>query len=175
MTEQKSYTCIPGSYPAKIIDYGIWKGAKGPQAVVMFEYRMADGQVKNITWFGSFNGGAREFTVESLVRMGFTGKNGAELNGGKGSNVLNESMEFEIVIDNETYQGKTNARVKFINLPGGSDRFRQKMAERGEAAVLMGGLNLEADFMAARQKTKPQGSTAPAMQQPAFTENDIPF
>jgi hypothetical protein len=171
----------PGKYPAKIVDFGIWTGkdgTKAPSAVVMFEYKTPGGEVKQITWFGSFNGGAREITVETLIRMGFTGKNGAELNQGNGSGVLNQAEDaFEIVLENDTYQGKTTCKVRYINLPGGGG-FRAKMAE-GEANVLMGGLNLSGDFAAARAQAgapKPAPKpAAPIMQENFASQEDIPF
>jgi hypothetical protein len=170
---------IPGKYPAKIIDFGIWKGKSGnPSAAVMFEYTTQAGEVKQITWFGSFNGGAREITVETLLRMGFTGTNGAELNKGNGSGVLNQAENaFEIVLENDTYNGKTTCKVRYVNLPGGGG-FREKMAD-GEANVLMGGLNLAGDFAAARAQAgapKPAPKPAsPMMQQNLAAEEDIPF
>lgn len=166
----------PGSYEAKVIDFGIMKSKNGsPMAAVMFEYKIPTGGTERITWFGSFNGGAREFTVETLIRLGFVGKNGAELNKGNGSGVLNQEKTFEVVLKNETYMDKTRTKVAFVNLPGGS-AFKEKMAD-GDAAVLMGGMNLEADFMQARAhvgKVAPAQTTAPAMQQ-QMSEEDIPW
>lgn len=168
-------THVPGNYPAKIVDFGLMKSSAGlPMAAVMFEYKMADGGgTQRITWFGSFKDGARPYTVDTLVRMGFAGKNGAELAKGNGSGVLDQTKELEIVVGNEEYQGKTRARVKFVNIPGGG-AFKEKMAD-GEAAVLMGGLNLEADFMEARSHVSAPKPAAPVATQPSFTEDDLPF
>ncbi len=167
----------PGNYSAKIIDYGLWEGKKGPMATIMFEYKLPEGAgTDRITWFGSFNGGAREITIDALIRCGFQGKSGVELNAGKGSGMLDEVKEFEIVVGNEPNPTKNNelqSRVKFINLPGGS-MFREKMAD-GKAKILMGGLNLEGDFMAARHKVG-DSKPAPVASSPNFDESeDIPF
>jgi hypothetical protein len=162
----------PGSYPAKIVDFGIMKGKNGlPSAAVMFEFALPEGGTDRITWFGSFNGGAREFTIEALIRMGFTGKNGSELNKGNGSGILDQTKEFSIVLKNDTYQEKTRTKVAFVNLPGGSG-FSEKMQD-GEASVLMGGLNLEADFMQARKHVG-KAAPEPAKQQ-AMSEEDMPW
>lgn len=168
----------PGTYPAKIVDFGLLKGKNGlPQCAVMFEYQLPEGGTDRITWFGSFNGGAKAITVEALVRMGFTGKNGSELSKGNGSGVLDQNKQFEIVVGDDTYNGVTKSKVKFVNLPGGSG-FREHMAE-GEAGVLMGGLSLEADFMEARSHVgKPAVQTpshpSPLMEQQQ-AEDDLPF
>lgn len=174
-----------GTFTAQIIDYGIWKGAKGPMAAVMMQYKDSADKTNQLTWFGSFNGGAREYTIETLIRCGFKGSNGAELNKGKGSGVLDEVKNFEIVVRNEPNPMKGNqlqSRIAFINLPGG-DAFRAKLADQGEAAVLMGGLNLAGDFAAARAKgNQPKAPTvsstmnAQNQAQQSFTsEEDIPF
>ena len=141
----------PGKYTAKIIDADVWTSKKGdPIAVLMFEFADETGSPKRRSWFGSLNGGAREITVETLVRCGFQGNSLSDLN--KGKEALVEGP-YEIVIENEANPskgGEIQDRVKYINLPGGGG-FRDRMSQ-DDAVRLCSGLNLAADFMQARQK-----------------------
>ena len=160
----------PGTYTAKVVDFGLMKSKAGlPMAAVMFEYQMKEGGSDRLTWFGSFKDGARKFSIETLVRLGFKGKNGADLVRGNGSGVLDQTKDFEIVVANEAYEGKTRSKIKFVNLVGGSS-FREKMSA-SEATVLMGGLNLEADFMESQMANGIKGEPVP----PVAQEDDLPF
>lgn len=164
-----------GKYLGKIIDCGLLKNSKGdPMAVIMFEVRDHDGTTKNMTWFGSFNGKAREFTVDALVRCGFESNKLADLNNGKV--VLNCEIDFELVIDMQPNPKKDNAlepRIQWINLPGGSG-FSEKM-NQSDAVQLCAGLDLGADFMAARQKLGKRAAPVASKAEDDATIEDAPF
>lgn len=163
-----------GKYTAKIVDADVWASTKNePRAVLVFDFMNEEGNPRQLMWFGSLNGGAREITVETLVRCGFTGNDLADLN--KGKEVLNEGP-YEIVVEMNTYEGKTGPRIKYINAPGGG-AFRERM-QSADAVQLCSGLNLGADFMQARAKLGKKTSTPSAaskMTEPSFKEEDLPF
>ena len=85
----------PGRHKGKIKSYGFNQPkdpTKNPSAFVEFEVETKDlqrNQVGGMTevikkdsirWTGSFNGGARQYTVKALVEVfGFAGKTGSEL------------------------------------------------------------------------------------------------
>lgn len=160
----------PGKYLAKVIDHDIHQ-KQGGQPSVMVQFQLKDTDQKWI-WYGSFSGGARPITVETLVRLGYKGKDGSDLVRFRGEGeqlapmVLDTATEFELVMDNETYNGKTMLKIKYINLPG------RDALKRGDAGVraIVGGLNLAGDFAEAKAK-------APAAPAPAKTvsEDEIPF
>ena len=102
----------PGSYKAKIKDYGFSQpkeAGKNPSAMVQFEVAVpAKGaeseRTDSIMWFGSFNGGALKITLNTLVEtLHFKGKTGAELVEGIGSGVLDEDTEYELEVEMNTY------------------------------------------------------------------------
>lgn len=150
----------PGTYKAKIKDYGYsQKEGKDPSAMVQFQ--LEDGHT--ITWFGSFNGGARPITVKTLIEtLGFSSDDPEDLYKGAGSFVLNEDREYNLVIEDNTWNGVTRPRIKYINISG-QTRAIEKLDAAG-TKIAVGGLNLKADFLAAKQsmpKTK--------------DDSDIPF
>ena len=135
-----------GTFNAKIKDYGFTnpKEGKTPSVMVVFNYEN-EGDVFKITWFGSFNGGAREFTTRTLSEtLGFAGKDVSAIAEGIGSGVLNEGRDYEIVIKPNEYMGKVTERVAFINISG-AERKSEKM-NREQAKALLKDLKLEFDF-----------------------------
>lgn len=171
----------PGKYLARVVDAAVWESKGLPVAVLMFEYRDTNGNPHQIAWFGHLSGGAREITVDALVRVGFKSNDLSDLNRGK--EVLDSEKDFEIVVANEPNPNKGNtltSRVKWINLPGGSG-FRERMTQEN-AVSLCKGFDLKGDFMAARQKAgkpaeaatmKPQA--APSALPPTMSEDDLGF
>lgn len=154
----------PGKYLAKIEDYGF--SEKG-SAIVSFQ--TIEGDI--IAWFGSFNGGAKEYTIQTLLKLGFRGKTGQELAQGKGSNWLDEGKDFEIVVVQEEYQGKKRNKIKYINIPGHQKELKKMSLD--QAKIHVGGLNLAADFASERAKQPNQDIKNYA---PSFNDNEgIPF
>ena len=139
----------PGTYKAKIKDYGYsQKEGKDPSAMVQFY--LADDPQHTITWFGSFNGGARPITVKTLVEtLGFSTDNPEDLYKGIGSFVLNEDREYDLVIEDNTWNGVTRSKIKYINISG-QTRTMEKL-DKSQTKVAIGGLKLKADFLAAKQ------------------------
>lgn len=152
----------PGTYgQAKIKDYGISKTKAGkPCVFVQFEFvekvhnpefpANPDEYKRTLTWRGYLFDGSKERSVETLVKiLGYKGKTGVEIANGIGSNALNETQEYELVVDREQYEGKWNDKIQWVNLPGGGGGKVEKI-EGKEAAVLLGGMDLEGEFLAAR-------------------------
>jgi hypothetical protein len=91
-------------------------GTGTEQIAVQFE--LVEPQGQRITWFGFFTENATERTVESLRHCGWRGDDlsvfveGAPLPEGF-------DQEVELVVEHNTYNGKTSARVAFVNSGGG--------------------------------------------------------
>ncbi len=142
-----------GRYVAKLLDYGIGVSKTGnAQALVMFKYKDNDGDSHDLTWFGSFHPNAAEFTCKSLVTLDFKGDDPSVLADGIKSGVLNANKEVELVVEWETYNGKENARIKYINEVGAS-KFQNKLS-KPEAELKFTGMNLGAVFAEIRQNKR---------------------
>lgn len=172
---------LPGKYLAKVIDHELQEKEGGaPSVGVRFE--LVEPEKRTITWYGSLKEkqpgktmGAREITVQALILLGFTGKDGSELSRfqGEGKDLkpmaLDTETEFELVVEEQEYMGKKTTRVQYINMPG-RDGFKRMDQEK--AKVVVGGLNLAGDFAEARKNAparpvpKAQGGSA---------DQEIPF
>ena len=69
---------------------------------------------RSIGWYGYFSGGASKYTIESLKNCGCTFPEGdiTDLTG-------LGSRDAELNIRHEEWEGKTRAKVAFVNSPGG--------------------------------------------------------
>jgi len=159
----------PGTYTkAKILDYGLSQSQTGtPCVFVQFSFNEGDEQRK-LTWRSYFSDKAKAKTVETLVKVfGYKGNTAEDIANGIGSNALNESQEYELVIDKDEYNGEKHDKIKWVNLPGGGGSKIEKL-DKSKASVLLGGMNLKAEFLSLRQ-------AAPATKTVQGNEDDIPF
>lgn len=103
-----------GRHLAKVIDYGLGKTATGKdQAWAKFKL---DGDGAEIYWYGTLSEGrGREITIDALLTMGFAGNDLTALEDGSGTNALDEKKSVIIVVEQDTYNGKTKPKVKWIN------------------------------------------------------------
>lgn len=165
-----------GNYQARVVDHDLMKNADGSikNATVTFEFMDTEGKASRLTWFGNFNGGAAKITLETLMRLGFemTSKEQlALLSRGQGEGqdlapiYLNTEEDFEIVVEHNTYNGKTSPRIKYINEPG---RASLKRMTPDEAKVLTGGLNIDADLaeLLSKRQNAPKAPQAPTKKAP---------
>lgn len=141
-----------GTYEkAKIKDYGLAQAATGTTGVyVQFEF--LEGEiVRKLTWRGYFTDKAKLKTVETLIKVfGYKGDDGSDIANGIGSNVLNESQEYELVIEKEEYEGALHDKIRWVNLPGGGGGKIEKL-DKEQAKVVFGGMNLKAEFLTIKQ------------------------
>ena len=139
-----------GTFKAKLVDYGIKSTQAGkPQIALAFEVIEGD-TVHNLTWFGSFNEGkAVQNTIKTLMSVcdlwcetsEFENKMGEIAESGKLSGLLNMDKEYSLVIEHEPDQkGVIRARIKWVNNPGGANKFDE--LAKGEGKKLFAGMNL---------------------------------
>jgi hypothetical protein len=140
-----------GNFSAKVIDYAITASKSGdPMACVLFKLVDHDGDSHSLSWYGSFKGGAAKWTCKNLALLGMKGEDPAVLAEGFGNGALNTEMDFEVVVQYETWNEKTFPKIKFINLPG-SSKFQNKM-DKGEAKLKFQGMDFGGHFAEAREE-----------------------
>lgn len=127
-----------------------------PQAVVNFEILDGEEAGRRIAWFGYFTEKTAARTVEALRYCGFTGDDLAA------ATVQPLEQEVEIVVNHETYEGKTSAKVQWVNRAGGGGFKLEKPMDRN-------GLNRFAAQMknAVRQVPESPGAKAERGAKPA--------
>jgi hypothetical protein len=113
-----SWSLGKGRHLVTVIDHQLGKSGTGtPYVAVQFESDVQLGD--RITWYGYLTDAAFERTVASLQVLGWdpAAHNGliASLNG----TGLLKGAPAEIVLDEETHEGKTRMKVKWVNAPGG--------------------------------------------------------
>jgi hypothetical protein len=151
----------PGKHAAKIDDYGIGKN-KEDKPYVFINFKLSD-TGESIKWFGHLGDAKgdkkspREITLQTILRMGFRGDDVHDLADGRQSRMLDESVEYELVLENNTYNGKTSLRVKFINTP------QERLT--GEEAKRLASYKSELSAMRSELGIK----------KPSDTDDDIPF
>ena len=69
-------------------------------------FRTSEGQ---ITWWGYLSDGASKRTIKSLRAMGWRGANVSEIE------LKDLSSPVDIVVTHEEYNGKTSAKIKWVN------------------------------------------------------------
>ncbi len=120
-----------GTYKAKAVDWALGETKAGkPQIAVTFQ--LTGEGAPRITYYGSFSDAAYEYTVQRLRVCGWTGDDLTQLDS-------IGTHEVELVIKADTYEGKTRAKVQFINRPGEGGGLKSKMTEasaREFAAVM---------------------------------------
>lgn len=126
-----------GKYRARAAGYEWGKSpGKGTRQVVV-DFELADEAHKgeHINWIGYVTPNTQERLLESLRICGWKGDDITDLQG-LGDN------EVELVVDHETYEGSTYARVQFVNRIGSGFKMKTPMsdAEKKAFAAEMRGL-----------------------------------
>lgn len=141
---------------------------------VSFKVKDTDGEEKFLGWRGFFTDATTERTIESMRAMGFEGDDMTNLVG-------LDKNEVDLVVEDEEYEGKTYARVQWVNKPRGP---MVKTVLEGDKAKAFAA-SMKAAFRAhdaaggKRTNTKPAASSAPQgdrrPEPPPLSDADIPF
>jgi hypothetical protein len=113
-----------GSYTAKAKSGALGTTSGGKEQVAV-QFVVGDGEQagETITWYGYFTEKSVDRTLESLRIAGWRGDDLADL-----SDLSREDAPVvELVIAAEVYEGKTNARVKWINRPGNGPALKKQL------------------------------------------------
>lgn len=152
----------PGKYTGKALTGTLCEGKKYPYVAVTIG---THGNNEQLFWNGSLseepfanpkNGlnCPADITIRDLITMGWDGKDYENFNG-------LGSKEAEFVVVHEAYEGKTQVRIKFINVPGYHGN--AKPVEASKVKSLQASLKgrVLAAQKAAASAPKPAGSPAP--------------
>lgn len=125
----------PGTYRAKVTDHTIGESKSGTP-YVMATFSLDNNE--QIRWYGYLSEKAANRTLKALVTLGFTGNDPVQLADMDQGNML--PIRVSIVVEEEMFDGKTNARVKYINAAS------ESTAEA--AKVKLGTMNLKEQLAA---------------------------
>lgn len=172
----------PGKYRAKAVDWLTSKTKDGsPQVDILFEYQQPGEQPgsteqRQMIWYGSFKGGARERTMETLFNLGLRGPV-STLETGRDGKALDAEKEVEIVVEHRVYNGILRAGIAWVNEIGGRG-LQNKLAE-GESKALFADIDQEFLATLAQKGAEVKGAPATPAQKTApaatLSEEDIPF
>lgn len=180
----------PGKYKAKPIDWMATKTKAGlPQVAVLFEYKQpgempgAPEESRQLTWYGSFKGGALERTIENLELLGLKQPPYPAMESGREGGALDIETEVEIVVEHRIDQnGVRKAGVSWVNRLGGAGLESKLTPGEGQAVFAeanqaflahLQSKGIKAPAAAPAQAQK--GPAAPPAAQGNLGEDDIPF
>lgn len=151
-----------GTYRARATQGVLGESKSGKeQVVVQFELLEPDYANQTISWYGFFTDATCERTFESLRIMGWQGTNLDDLTGV-------DANEVSLVIENEEWEGKTRAKVRWVNAVGGMGLLAPLAPDKAKAfAARMRGRVLAFDQSQAMGGKK----AAPAQARPAARPN----
>lgn len=157
-------------YRAKALEWALGESANGhPQVGVVFDILTENAEAPRMTWYGYFSDAAWERTVESLRHMGWKGEDPSVLEG-------LDANEVELVVDDEVFDGKTYAKVLFVNRAGG---IAMKAPLTGDKLKAFGASMKERirgfDASKGERRAQPTPAAKPATGAQAMTEKDVPF
>ncbi len=147
-----------GRYTARAIEGGLGNANNGnPQIAVRFQILDEGHDGQEITWFGSFSKnkgqGSKtplERTIESLRVCGWEGDDLSDLTG-------IDANEVSLVIEHEEYEGKTQAKVKWVNRPGGLALKAPMSVDSAKAFAA----KMKGEVIAASKGAAPAAKTSP--------------
>lgn len=159
-----------GKHPARAIshEYGITPN-KGTKFVrVQFELLSGEHSGQVVSWDGWFTEKTLERTMDSLENCGW---DGVSLSNPQGIG----SKDCVVDIEHEEHEGKTYARVKWVNRPGGS-KLKEEM-RLDEHTVSSLDQEFRASLLERRQKSGSRPAQRPTprtngTQRPARSAND---
>ncbi len=146
----------PGSYPGKLIDWGITSTKDGlPQVVCMFEY-LQDGRALRLNWFGSFKEKPYQRTIDALKFLGLQTHDLSLLADGIPGKALTLGQMAEIVVEiRPNLTGKMTAGIAWVNNP--HEPNIAKKLSRDQAAQLLQVHSLRLSSIQESQASPPSG------------------
>lgn len=154
-------------------------GTGKEQIVVFFRFIGGEFDGQGITWYGFFTDGTIDRTLDSLRHCGWAGDNIGELDG-------LDANEVELELEDDTYNGKTTTKVKWVNRLSGPSLKNQMDATqvrdfaarmRGRAAAHKLKYGGPAAAAAPRSGARPARAAGGGggFDTPPPTDDDIPF
>lgn len=158
-------------YRARAAQWALGESKSGKEQVVVYFNVLTEGAAEPaITWYGYFTEATADRTLESLRNCGWAGDDLTDLTG-------LDANEVDLVVEDEEYEGKVNAKVRWVNKPGAFALKAPLAADKAKAfAASMRDRIRALDASNGVRKTtaptvKPKGPPEP----PALTDADLPF
>lgn len=166
----------PGTYKAHIKSYGVGKPKDGKRPPIFVEFELDTEEKDNppvLTWYGQMSDSTKpgskkhpyEITIETLLKLGLKGNDPYAVAENK-AGILNTIQEYEVVVEDNEYNGKINSRIRYINFP------RNREVLSYEDAKVMAGYNFSGAVLAARQAS---GIQDQPVKEGDDDDMDIPF
>lgn len=119
-----------GKFDAKISDYGVSETKSGnPQVFVRFAFNDNDGAQKELTWYGSFVGGAKDITLKTLIYCGLKPQHFGQLvnlANGIASGMLDTQKVLNIDVQEEPKQdGGMRTVIQWVNDPASAPQIKK--------------------------------------------------
>lgn len=157
-------------YRAKAKSWGLGETKSGAEQVAVEFSILTEGAAEtSLTWHGYFSEKTFDRTIQSLRYCGWSGDDMTNLEG-------LDANEVDIVVEDEEYEGKTFAKVQWVNKPGGL-QLKAPMAEE-KAKAFAASMRDKIRALDAATGTKPNGAKAtakPAAAKAAAATDDLPF
>jgi hypothetical protein len=171
--QPQQFVSLSGTHRARAKEWALGISSTGKEQIaVMFEIVAGPHTNKRITWYGYFTDEAVDRTLESLRHCGWKSDSLADLDS------LADN-EVELVVADETYEGKTNSKVRWVNRVA-----RLALKEQMDAGqVAAFAAKLRGKCVASKQKYGAQpvrsSSHAPdpgyAAGDPGYSDDDVGF
>jgi hypothetical protein len=142
--------------------------AGNQQVLVQFKILEGPAMGRTIPWWGSFTDKSWTRTMEALRYCGFKGDDLYELPG----QALDQ--EVGIVVEHSEYQGKTNARVRWVNAPSSGVKLAKPM-DQNQLRNFSAMMKAKVAQVKAVEGKKASVSEAPAFETPPPSDEDDPF
>lgn len=103
-----------GTYRARAIEAALGETDTGKEQIAV-RFSLLDLEGQEITWYGYFTDKTLETTFKALRTAGWKGQDLSDL-----ADLCNpETPEVTLVVEQEEYEGKVRARVRWVNGAGG--------------------------------------------------------
>lgn len=144
----------PGSYLAKVIDWGFTPGKQEGTGIVALTFQYENG---TLTWWSALSS---EFglskVADTLILLGLK-DDANSLEAGPAGKALDTTKEVEIVVEHREYNGKINAGIAWVNDPN-----RSRLQKISAAAISSQLASLNAVLFQKRQALGMQTTTTQA-------------
>lgn len=128
----------PGIYDAKLLGWGFGKQGKNQTPFIMFNVHVFENPSapELMQWQGWLTDSSRLNTEKALAVLDFDG-NWAKI--ADCASGLNKDKVFEVTVEDEIYEGKSNLKIKWINEKGAS---RAKLFDKKDTLIMLSSLGL---------------------------------
>lgn len=160
----------PGRKKAKAKSARIVESKTGKLAFeIAFEFiEESTGGIEFLTWQGWITPNAIENTMKTMVEvLQFNGNDQINSDGTlRDHNAINFDKEVALTVEDETYEGKTRPKIKWVNNIGG-----YAACEQNSLKDKLNAVGFTAVYLAAKQKS----SERPPSKKEAISESALPF